>query len=89
MTKIFDMPKGSVSHWSCSICRSENKQRFCCGFGTCEHSTFAQKSIEQMWEHLINVHGFKKPKGWDDDKRVQKNKAKARRKKDKKKKRRK
>lgn len=81
------MPSGANSHWSCFLCKAETKQRNCCGLKTCEHSLFAQKTMEQMWEHLIRVHGYKKPAGWDEAKQAEKNKAKAKRKKDKKKKR--
>lgn len=83
------MPSGIRSHWSCAICRSNVKQRSCCGLKSCEHSLFAQKTIEQMHEHNIRVHGWKKPDDWDVLERSKKNKAKAMRKKNKKQKRRK
>ena len=47
----------------------------------CKRSLFAEKTIEQMSDHMITAHGYEKPAGYDKDKQKAKNKAKAKRRK--------
>jgi hypothetical protein len=78
----------SKTGWSCHECQSPTQQRDCCGRKTCDYSSFGGKTIEQMMNHMIHHHGYKKPRGYDEQKKQARNKAKRNRKKDKKRRRR-
>jgi len=51
--------------WACHQCQSDMKQTKCCGRKPCEFSLFRTKKIEEMIQHMIDVHGSKPPCSWE------------------------